>query len=102
MLKYYILFTIVLLVHSVTSRSADYISFNGKLSGLERMEDPKLKDCIHRCPVLIDFIPQCASDGRTYPNASSLRCMNLCLKPSGEELTVTSLGFCESDQIPSD
>ncbi|KAK9887542.1 hypothetical protein WA026_023264 [Henosepilachna vigintioctopunctata] len=103
MLKYSILVTIVLLVHSVSSSSDNFdLDFNGKMSGLERMKDPKIKRCMESCPVTLNFLPQCASDGKSYPNASTIRCMNYCLKPFGEELTVTSVGFCKDDRLPSD
>ncbi|KAK9887544.1 hypothetical protein WA026_023266 [Henosepilachna vigintioctopunctata] len=68
---------------------------------MERMKDPKLKNCLDKCPAYLDLNPQCASDGKTYPSTSSFHCMQKCLKPHGEELTIVSRGYCENDIIRS-
>ncbi|KAK9887545.1 hypothetical protein WA026_023267 [Henosepilachna vigintioctopunctata] len=102
MYKYNILFTIVLLVHVVKSNPTDYRFFNGYLSGMHRWNDPKLNDCVHWCPVLMSLTPVCASDGKTYPNISYIKCLQKCVEPLGEELKFVSQGFCENDIIHSD
>lgn len=83
---------------------------NGKISGMERLDEPKIKECLlsKPCIVTMDLTPLCGSDGRSYPNQGTIDCLNKCLKPEeGQYLLIRLLSeffmisFYRSDSYDS-
>lgn len=52
----------------------------------------ELTACQQSCPVKVDYVPVCGTDGRTYRNADSLQCARKC----GINVNVKKFKACES------
>ncbi|KAL3284571.1 hypothetical protein HHI36_018728 [Cryptolaemus montrouzieri] len=95
------MFKILILVVTVSlniALSQPALIKNGRMSGMDRLNDPKLSSCLSRCPVTLDLNPQCASDGKSYANLAVIDCMKKCTEPS-EDFKVVSSGYCPNDVI---
>ncbi|KAK9887540.1 hypothetical protein WA026_023262 [Henosepilachna vigintioctopunctata] len=96
-IRFLLVFCIGCLVHLGTSWPPDFVP-NPHFTGLDEMEHPFLKGCTDRCLHLLDYDPQCGTDGRTYPNRNSIRCMQVCLRRMNLGLDIAYAGFCKKDR----
>ncbi|XP_044759819.1 uncharacterized protein LOC123317366 isoform X5 [Coccinella septempunctata] len=86
---------LVSLIVLASARDSIYIP-KPTLSG-DILRDPRIKDCVERCPIPRIVSIVCGSDGKSYINEGSVRCADKCLKPFGESVQVAYHGYCLED-----
>ncbi|XP_044759793.1 uncharacterized protein LOC123317366 isoform X1 [Coccinella septempunctata] len=88
---------LVALIFLASARALSRFPFGLPSGEILRIEDPRIKDCVERCPIPRIVSIVCGTDGLSYINEGSVRCMDKCLKPFGESLQVAHHGYCSGD-----